>query len=264
MSTALVAVAIDAPNSIHGIDQRTAVIEYTHAALSHAVTLTQCGSGSKGFRGNTSSIIWPMARALSNWLCDDALANEGTGVKIIVRDVTRVVEIGTGLGLVGMAVAGLGARSVLCTDGDPTLVLLNLPLNPHLTNITAERCVWGPQELLADQGLQNIAQPTTNSGRRWPVCDLILASDIIYNQDRATMRALLLTLKAFSIERKLADASTEKGTRVLIAYEHRDNWDALESFWEEMEAIGGMTGSSRAIEGWEDDQLLLELFVFHD
>src|SRR5205085_1421655 len=70
--------------------------------------------------------VWPAAVPLAGWLLESGAVSPGE----------RVLELGCGLGLVGLALAKAGARVTL-TDGSPAaleLVRAELPLNapfPH-------------------------------------------------------------------------------------------------------------------------------------
>ena len=72
---------------IHGVDQRAAVVTFTHRALevvrrqrgddearvSDCVTIAQRGSQSDKFCGDTSSVIWPMAYVTARYVCAKTL-----------------------------------------------------------------------------------------------------------------------------------------------------------------------------------------------
>jgi predicted nicotinamide N-methyase len=118
----------------------------------------------------------------------------------------RVVELGTGPGLVAVAAAILGAAEVIATDGDEELLNLTAEnLDDNVTRIAGEaarrRCcvtqlMWGDQEAVA--AMQ-------------PPYDVILAADV----------AALVYEEHFSgLVSSLAALSTEKSI-VLLAYHRR-------------------------------------------
>jgi hypothetical protein len=79
---------------------------------------------------------------------------------------------------------------VLATDGDTTLVKHNLERNAHsLTNISFAECEWKQHSEVGKK-------------RVFERCDLIVASDVIYNQGREVMRQLLLACREFCKEKK--------------------------------------------------------------
>ncbi|KAK3271732.1 hypothetical protein CYMTET_19938 [Cymbomonas tetramitiformis] len=141
---------------IHGCDQRSATLSFSHPKLPHPISLEQHGATSDGFVPGTSSVIWPSARLLSEYLCE---------AEIITPEV-NVVELGAGLGLVGLTAASLGACSVLLTD-DQTEILFKNAKRSGLTNVKVSKCLWG------ECSRRKKAEETY---------DLILGSDLIYNQ----------------------------------------------------------------------------------
>lgn len=108
--------------------------------------------------------LWPSALALARAVAELDLAD------------ARVLELGCGLGLPGIAAAGRGAR-VLVTDWAPDAVLVAW-LNARRNGVRVEAavCSWRrPGRLLA--------------GAPW---DLVLASDVLYERRDAEALAELL------------------------------------------------------------------------
>ena len=113
---------------IHGVDQRSAELAFSHPALGGEdapVRMRQDGSTSKAFVPGTSTVIWPCAYSLGDYLCDATTAYRaklGDGVGdateaarggAVTAD-TVAVELGAGLGLglTGAAIATLVAQSL--------------------------------------------------------------------------------------------------------------------------------------------------------
>ena len=103
-----------AVDAIHGCNQRAPCVEFMHGLLSKPLRLEQRGATSGDFVQGTSSVIWPAASRLAEYLCDHPE---------LIRD-RSVLELGAGLGLVGAACAAAGAQPVLVTDCERALPLL--------------------------------------------------------------------------------------------------------------------------------------------
>lgn len=141
-------------------------------------------------RDGTGACVWDAAITLCDHLCKRPQLIEGRSV----------VELGSGCGVLSIVAARLGARCVHATDLEQALLLLarNVWLNKASTGqargcnvdagVTVGCCDWGNAshaERLRDQ---------CPDGR----VDVILGSDLIYRQDRATFVALLTTLVKLS------------------------------------------------------------------
>ena len=96
----------------------------------------------------SGSTVWPAAAAFCRWLTEKS--DEICG--------SRVLELGSGTGGVGIFAAGLGAKRVLLTDGGPpgvrSLAERNIELNrDHFaadTSIGVEKLLWGDGEALPE------------------------------------------------------------------------------------------------------------------
>eukprot|EP01064_Diplonema_japonicum_P036550 TRINITY_DN823_c5_g1_i1.p1 TRINITY_DN823_c5_g1~~TRINITY_DN823_c5_g1_i1.p1 ORF type:complete len:216 (+),score=35.60 TRINITY_DN823_c5_g1_i1:53-700(+) len=149
----------------------------------------------------TARWVWDAATPFAEWLCENKKCVEGK----------RVVEIGAGTGLVGIAAALLGAESVVLTDLPSELPLLqeNADLN-SAPNTTVAPCEWGNKSHLSSLG----------------TFDVILVSDCLYGRDDDTISLLLLdTLIALS----------HPTTHVYLAYCYRENLIMDLSFFETAE-----------------------------
>ena len=140
---------------IHGVDQRSAELAFSHPALGGEdapVRMRQDGSTSKAFVPGTSTVIWPCAYSLGDYLCDATTAyraklGDGVGdateaarVGAVTAD-TVAVELGAGLGLGGMVAARLGARHVAITDSTPAAASRNVQAN-GLGNAHVSELCW--------------------------------------------------------------------------------------------------------------------------
>merc|ERR1719223_2623729 len=120
-----------------------------------------------GVHASTGCQLWPASIALANELLSRPELVTGR----------RVLEVGAGCGLLGIAVASL-ARSTLLTDGDEEVVE-NLKHNIQLN----EEC-WQPK---ADEAVREVSARCLRweeaLEQAWPSdeqVEVIVASDIIY------------------------------------------------------------------------------------
>ena len=68
---------VEALFKIHGVDQRSSELLYAHPALggdASPIRLRQDGSDSAAFVPGTSTVIWPCAYSLGDFLCDATAA----------------------------------------------------------------------------------------------------------------------------------------------------------------------------------------------
>jgi predicted nicotinamide N-methyase len=118
-----------------------------------------------------SRVVWPSASELCTYLAARPELVRGK----------RVLELGSGTGLCGLAVALLGARQVVLTDyNDPAMELLadNVALNGVQERCLCRKLTWGDREsahaLAADAG---------------GPFDLVIGTDVVY--EPACIRPLL-------------------------------------------------------------------------
>eukprot|EP00439_Symbiodinium_sp_Y106_P080128 s616_g18.t2 len=155
-----------AVDAIHGCNQRAPCVEFMHGLLSKPLRLEQRGATSGDFVQGTSSVIWPAASRLAEYLCDHPE---------LLRD-RSVLELGAGLGLVGAACAAAGAKPVLVTDCERALPLLERNqalLAEDSIILKVSRLEWGLAEDHA-----RILEGSSYRGHPGGF-DLVLGSDII-------------------------------------------------------------------------------------
>lgn len=132
------------------------------------------------------------------WRGGELLARELLAHPHHVRG-ARVLELGAGTGLVGLAAAAAGAASACLSDQTTTQMEAGLRLNPTLASqLRLAPLEWG-----------NAAQLAAAE----PPFDVAIAADVIYPQTTAALPALLATLR---------DASAPAG-RALLAYVERES-----------------------------------------
>ena len=116
------------------------------------IRLRQDGSDSAAFVPGTSTVIWPCAYSLGDFLCDATAAVRASddprrgdpahaaSLGAITPE-TVVVEVGAGLGLAGLVAARLGAKRVSITDATTAAARRNLEAS-GLTNATVDELWW--------------------------------------------------------------------------------------------------------------------------
>ena len=90
----------------HNVDQHAPIVRFEHPAIGAPVECEQHGSTSDKFEPGTSSVVWPVALLLSRHLCETPDLVRGKSC----------VELGAGIGMVGMVASALGASNVVMTD----------------------------------------------------------------------------------------------------------------------------------------------------
>lgn len=133
------------------------------------------------------SSTWSSAFALARYLSGDARA-------LIER--RSLIELGAGTGLVGIACAKLGAKSVILTDLPVCLDLLR-------TNIEANEVENSASVQVLDW---------TNNGDFSAVADIIIMADVVYYDQIPLFEAIVSTL------RRIVTTSSH----VIMAYKQRD------------------------------------------
>ena len=136
----------------------------------------------------------------------------------------RVLEIGSGTGLVGLALARLGAASVVLTDKDSQVPLLKRNVERNQPSCCADRCnlcahigrvdvlplVWG-------DSWQTVADTILSERDAW---DLIVCCDCVYPDRPSDLATVLLDLMALNrhatlllaFEKRPPPASAPPGT----------------------------------------------------
>lgn len=195
---------------IHNCDQRIPVVEFEHPALVRPLRLEQHGATSPHFVQGTSSVTWPTAPRLARYLCDHPH---------LVRDCS-VLELGSGLGLVGAAAAALGATPVVLTDCDIAVPLLQrnqILLNDHGIHVEVAQVNWGSAED------HNAVLAKWGHG-----FDVLLLSDVVH----AGLDSEQLFASCCSL------VSPAMGAKLIVGYEFRDEWETIGNFIGWAEAVG--------------------------
>ncbi|KAF0688609.1 Aste57867_19782 [Aphanomyces stellatus] len=155
-------------------------------------------------------LVWDAAVALADYLQAEATA-------LGVSPATRALELGAGIGLVGMALAALGCKEVTLSDQRYCLPLLNMNAT---TNFTGANEALRPVVRELQWGTDDAT--TATNGR--PM-DLVVASDVLYNP--SVFPKLVRTIAAL--------ASSE--TVLLMTHEIR-NPDNEADFFAQLAAAG--------------------------
>ena len=91
---------------------------------------------------NTALVVWDSGDALARWLCEHGLpGNAGP-----VADLSSAIELGTGTGIVSLALARRGVRRVVATDGDAQALAVakaNAQRNKLSDAVTTLPLIWG-------------------------------------------------------------------------------------------------------------------------
>ncbi|UIZ26670.1 hypothetical protein KXD40_001566 [Peronospora effusa] len=147
--------------------------------------------------------VWDCALVLAKFLTNDTYFPHDFFTN------KRVIELGCGIGVPGLAAAALGAKEVILTDMPMAIpwIQANITQNQMLGliagNVVAQGLMWGKQEALA---LQHF--------------DIILCSDLVYGQ-RDISLMLVQTIVQLS----------HPNTLVIVAHEARFAGDRGHSFF---------------------------------
>ena len=175
-----------------------------------------------GHLTGAGDIVWPAGLAFSRLLahCPSFVSN------------ARAVELGSGLGAVGLTAAASGAASVLMTDFDEDvlgLASLGAAENGVEQKVSTARLDWST-------GAE--AAKTLPGGP----FDLVLAADVLYAEENA-----------LNIARLLPELLQEEGSKCLIA--DQKQWPWREMFTKAL-AEGGLEVAEMDIPGPEEVLLL--------
>ena len=187
--------------NVHNIDQRCSLVRFEDDALPDGVVeAEQHGSNSEKFVMGTSSVIWPPALLFSKHLCRTSSLVKGK----------RCVELGAGVGLVGMVAAALGA-DVVMTDLEAGLPLLEVNAARSTAaavggSIKVAELFWGNEQHIDALGRHTF--------------DVVLATDVIYHQGADVMTALV---------HSISELLSPEGA-CLLCYEFRDDWATVAEF----------------------------------
>ena len=170
----------------------------SHDALGGLFTVSQGKEEIEDDQDATARWVWDAAVPFAEWLCDnqDVIKNK------------KIIELGSGTGLVGLAAGKLGGIVTL-TDLPTELPLLreNAALHPDIP-IEVSPCSWGDVNHISKLG----------------TFDIILVSDCLYGRDTDTVSLLLL---------KTMQLLSTSSTKILFAYCYRENLLCDLSFFEQ-------------------------------
>ena len=210
---------------IHGVDQRSAELVFSHRALGGdeaPVRMRQDGSTSKAFVPGTSTVIWPCAYSLGDYLCDATTAYKAKLDDGAAGDATEAAAVG--------AARNVDANSLG---------------NAHVSELWWRRAAWrrAPRkdgdESESDIDDEDTTVPTAEDAVKPLLASLpngraphmIIGSDICYSQGKQEMQMLADTVSAMC----------EPGrTVVYVVFEDRGDccWGTLNHFWTAAEGAG--------------------------
>ena len=176
----------------------------THQVLSHAAQvadvrveqhLEDTASVAEGADG-TYRRLWPTSLVFARYLGEHPQLVHGK----------RVLELGAGSGAIGLCCAALGAAHVCITDVPGAIgpITSNVQCNPSAAQsgiISIAACDWGKHSHI---------DALLAAGGRF---DVVVACEVVYKQDCATLAALLHTMDAL--------LSQGPGATILLAYKCR-------------------------------------------
>eukprot|EP00931_Biecheleriopsis_adriatica_P114537 TRINITY_DN9034_c0_g3_i1.p1 TRINITY_DN9034_c0_g3~~TRINITY_DN9034_c0_g3_i1.p1 ORF type:complete len:256 (-),score=58.86 TRINITY_DN9034_c0_g3_i1:62-808(-) len=189
--------------AVNNCDQRSPFVSIEDARLPGGILqLEQRGATSDGFVASTSSVIWATAHRMSRWLINQPE---------LVRD-KNVIELGAGIGLVGATAAAMGAKSVVLTDCQPAM-----PLLQRNSELLASRGIraqvakldWGSHEDEAAAG--HLAASSDG------LFDLVLACDVVLAgwETKGLIESCARLLRR------------DPAACFLLAFEFREDWETI-------------------------------------
>ena len=139
------------------------------------------------------------------WKGGELLAREVLARPDLVRGL-RVVEVGTGTGIAGIAAAASGARAVMLTDQSLDVATATLRMNPALAGrVSLRALVWGDE---------------AGGAALSPPFEVIMAADVIHPQNAPLLAPLLRSVRTL-----VGDSGGSRYPLVLLSYVERS--DAL-------------------------------------
>ncbi|KAL7515462.1 hypothetical protein ACHAWX_000815 [Stephanocyclus meneghinianus] len=152
-----------------------------------------------GYDGGTGLNVWDGAVLLARYM--------EKRPQIVMNK--RVLELGAGCGLVGIAAAKLGAKDVVMTDLQYALPLMRENVEHNTSNdthqkISCQECDWSKPPTL------NELFQSSNDGKSEIFPDVIIVADCVWLS--ALVAPLLRTLKAYT---------SNSSTSVIISYQQR-------------------------------------------
>jgi SAM-dependent methyltransferase len=153
--------------------------------------------------GATGMAVWNASLLLSRLLQELHRAAAATSWSSL-----RIVELGCGTGLASLTAAALGAKQVLATDGNPTVVALareNILANDLQTVVQGERLPWGLLDAMdyADEPFDLVlGSDLTYQSQNWPALAQTMATLVTPND--GCILYLTLGHAGFSVQAELA------------------------------------------------------------
>ena len=217
----------------------TAVETAPQHILIHQVTARQSAQEDVGF------VMWPSAVALSSWVV--------TNPKLVIGK--RVLEIGAGCGLTGLAAAAVAAdvndreTQVILTDFNDT-VLQNVDRNIHLNGLS-EIASTSKLDFRFQTGSNYRGGWVDGAGSMQDAVDVVLAADVICKPEDAVAAAntmydalvpggIAIVISADAKHRFGVDAFNDECCRVGLNVQVSNVADLYN---------GGLVSSSRGLEG---------------
>jgi hypothetical protein len=159
---------------------------------------------------NTGNRLWPAAATLADFLCDSLLAAAGSDATgkgaEAPRPLPDVIELGAGLGAVGLALAKKGCRVVL-TDQPQMLPLLRRNVEAQFGGAVGwAHCAPEVRALPWGECSEGAAAALGGLPQKYP---LVIGSDLCYDDD------------AFAALRRTLEAVAAPGAVVALAVHER-------------------------------------------